>query len=782
MITYVFPGQGTQMKGMGASLFDKYGQLITKADEILGYSVKKLCLEDTDGHLNQTQYTQVAVYVVSSLSFLERNKNSGIKPDFVAGHSLGEYNALLAAGVFDFETGLRLVRKRSELMSQAKDGGMAAVLGLNEDVVEEIIKANDLGNLSIANYNTPSQIVIAGPKKDINNAAKFFETDKSVYIPLNVSGAFHSKYMLKAKENFAEFINDFNFSVPKMPVISNVEARPYKAEDIKKNLIEQITSPVKWTNTIKYLAAQGEMEFIEVGHGTVLTGLIDKIKKEAKIEMVKKSEKEEQPFENNGQNTEKTDAVKKEIKSVKPVTSKSDSSKENKKRIIQEIKPVSLGSKDFKKEYNLKYPYIAGGMYRGIASKEMVVKMGMAGMMGYFGTGGLALDEIEKAIQYIQNSLKDGQAYGMNLLSGHGEKELVELFLKYKVRNIEAAAYIQMTTDLVRYRIKGLSYSEEKSGIDIKNRIMAKLSRPEVAELFLSPPPERIVKKLLESGSITKTEAELSKNIPMADELCIEADSGGHTDQGSPYALMPAIQRLRDREMSKYGYAKKVLVGAAGGIGTPESAAAAFVLGADFILTGSINQCTVEAGTSNTVKDLLQHIDVQDTDYAPAGDMFETGAKIQVLKKGVFFPARANKLYSLYQHYNSLDEIDEKTRKTVQDKYFRRTFDEIYEGVKSYYSESNPAIIKKAEKNSKHKMALVFKWYFKHSTDLALKGEQDQKVDYQVQCGPSLGAFNQWVKGTKYEDWHNRHVDEIAIMLIEDTAKLLNQSFHSFTN
>jgi trans-AT polyketide synthase/acyltransferase/oxidoreductase domain-containing protein len=274
---------------------------------------------------------------------------------------------------------------------------------------------------------------------------------------------------------------------------------------------------------------------------------------------------------------------------------------------------------------------------------------------------------------------------------------------------------------------------------------------------------------LLESKRITAEEAELSDKIPMAEDLCVEADSGGHTDQRSPYGIMPAIMKLRDEYMSECNYSKRVRVGAAGGIGTPEAACAAFILGADFIVTGSINQCTVEAGTSNTVKDMLQEMNVQDTDYAPAGDMFEVGARVQVLKKGLFFPARANKLYNLYQQHNSLDEIDEKTRRQLQSSYFKRSFDEIYQDLLKLF----PFERDRAEKNPKYKMAFIFKTYFYRATELAISGSEEQKVDYQVYTGPALGAFNQWVKGTELQDWRNRHVDLIAEKLMQSTAELM---------
>ena len=447
---------------------------------------------------------------------------------------------------------------------------------------------------------------------------------------------------------------------------------------------------------------------------------------------------------------------------------------------IPSITPASLGSEGFKHDYGIKYAYVAGAMYKGIASKELVVAMGRAGFIGYLGTGGLRMPDIEEALAYIQSDLKDGQAYGANLLCNLAQPEVedqtVEIYFKYGVRHIEAAAYVKMTPSLVRYRLKGMHRGQDGT-IRAPHRILAKVSRPEVAETFMSPAPERLVAPLVASGQLTKGEAECGQHIPISEDICVEADSGGHTDQGVAYVLMPAMMKLREEHMVKHNYSKKIRVGAAGGIGTPAAAAAAFVLGADFILTGSINQCTVEGGTSDVVKEMLQDINVQDTAYAPAGDMFELGAKVQVLKKGVFFAARANKLYQLYTRHNSLDEIDERTRKQIQEKYFKRSFEEVWKETRAFYLKDNPDEIEKAERNSKQKMALIFKWYFVHTTRLAMTGSEEQRVDYQVHTGPALGAFNQWVKDTDLASWKNRHVAEIAEKLMQGTADLLNQRF-----
>lgn len=808
MITYVFPGQGSQSKGMGGTLFDEFKDLTAEADEVLGYSIKELCLEDTESKLGQTQYTQPALYIVNALGYLKKIKETGTRPDYVAGHSLGEYNALFAAGAFDFATGLKLVQKRGELMSHAAGGGMGAVIGLNEEQITGVLQKNNMLAIDIANYNSPTQIVIAGLKKDIEDIKPVFEGIKEVqmFVLLKTSGAFHSRYMQEAGKEFAVFLQGFSFSDLQIPVISNVHARPYQQSAVRQNLIGQITQPVKWTESIRYLMGLGEMEFEEIGPGNVLTGLIRRIKREAepllltaiafeedlkKVDLSVPPEKtassiEPEMAKDSGMPAENVQECLQKEQNIPAVKAKTRKNKINHEKIkpgkksFGEISAASLGSPEFKEDYNIQYAYVTGGMYRGIASKEMVVKMGKAKMLGFLGTGGLHMSQIETAIQYIQQELSEGQAYGMNLLHNpidpQKEEEIADLYLAYGVRILEAAAFISITPALVKYRAKGLLRNQQGQVITC-NKIIAKVSRPEVAENFLSPAPERVVAKLLADNKITAEEAELLKSVPMADDICAEADSAGHTDGGVASALIPAMLTLRDQMMRKYQYRKKVRIGAAGGIGTPEAAAAAFIMGADFIVTGSINQCTVEASTSDAVKDLLQQMNVQDTEYAPAGDMFELGSKVQVLKKGLFFPIRANKLYELYRRYNSLDEIDEKTKAQVQEKYFKKSFSEVYQDSKSFYPAEE---IEKAERNPKHKMALVFRWYFGYSTRLALGGSEENKVDYQIHCGPALGAFNQWVKGTILEDWKQRHVDVIAVKLMIETAVLLNQRYRNF--
>lgn len=455
---------------------------------------------------------------------------------------------------------------------------------------------------------------------------------------------------------------------------------------------------------------------------------------------------------------------------------------------IEKVAPVVptseaqlLGSGAFRACYGLKYAYVAGAMYRGTASTALVVRLGKAGLLGYFGTGGLSLEAIEAAIQTIQLQLSEGAPYGFNLLADYVEPDLeratVNLYLKYGVRYIEAAAFMQMTPALVLFRVKGLS-RDSNGNIQCAHRILGKVSRLEVAQAFMSPPPAHLVDALQKEGIITVEQATLAQYIPMSHDICVEADSGGHTDGGIPTILLPAMQQLRQARVAQYRYQEPVFVGLAGGIGTPISAAAAFAMGADFILTGSINQCTVEAGASKQVKEMLQQASIHDMAYAPAGDMFEMGARVQVLKKGVLFPMRANKLFALYSHYEGLDEIPLALKTQLERSYFKRSLAEVWEDTEHHLqSRGRTKDIAKAQTNPKYRMALVFRWYFAYSTRLAFSGATDDLVNYQVHTGPALGAFNQWVKGTPLESWAQRHVDEIASKLMEATAQQMRTHY-----
>lgn len=430
------------------------------------------------------------------------------------------------------------------------------------------------------------------------------------------------------------------------------------------------------------------------------------------------------------------------------------------------LPPENLGDPYFKKRHKLRYAYIAGAMANGITSVRMVQETGRAQMLGFFGAAGLSLDKIEAAIY----SLKEHNLpFGFNLIHSPNDPKLeaavVNLYLKHEISLVSASAYLDLTLPLVYFRVYGI-HNDQSGNIVCPNRIIAKISRVEVAEKFLSPPPEKLLAQLVERKMITAQEATLAALIPMADDLTAEADSGGHTDNRPAITLLPTMLALRDKIAEKYRYTTPLCVGLGGGIATPYSAAAAFAMGAAYILTGSVNQSCIEAGTSETVRRMLSEAGQADVTMAPAADMFEMGVKVQVLKRGTMFPFRALKLYDLYSMHESYESIPEKQRHVLQQDLFRCSFEESWDQTKGFFLKRDPKQIELAEKDPKHKMALVFRSYLGQSSTWATTGDPSRKMDYQIWCGPAIGAFNEWVKGSFLEKAENRKTVAIAMNLL----------------
>jgi trans-AT polyketide synthase, acyltransferase and oxidoreductase domains len=433
-----------------------------------------------------------------------------------------------------------------------------------------------------------------------------------------------------------------------------------------------------------------------------------------------------------------------------------------------------LGDPSFRACYGVKYAYAAGAMAGGIASEELVIALGKAGILSSFGSGGLSPERVETAIQRIQAALPNGP-YMFNLLHNPSEPMMergaVDRYLQYGVRAVEASAFLDLTPNIVYYRVAGLEV-DASNQIVAKNKVMAKISRREVATKFLQPPPPRILKDLLQQGLITELQANLAEQMPMADDITVEADSGGHTDNRPLVCLLPSMIELRDSLQAQYHYLTPVRIGAAGGIGTPTAALAAYMMGAAYVVTGSINQSCVEAGTSSHAKQLLAQAEMPDVIMAPAADMFEMGVKLQVLKKGTMFPMRAQKLFELYKAYNSLADIPGAELEKLEKQIFRRSLASVWEETVAYLSKRNPDKIAKAEQNPKLKMALIFRWYLGLSSRWSNTGESGREIDYQIWCGPAMGSFNDWVRNSYLAEPSERKVADVALQLLTGAAFL----------
>ena len=447
---------------------------------------------------------------------------------------------------------------------------------------------------------------------------------------------------------------------------------------------------------------------------------------------------------------------------------------------VPAIPPEQLGDSTFLRRHGLRYPYVAGAMANGITSSQMVIEMGRGGMIGFFGAGGLALDVIEKNILEIKNSL-GSQPFGFNLIHSLDDPEhemaTVKLYLEHGVNRVSAAAFMRMTHALVFYRVKGI-YQNADGRIIVPNHVIAKVSRIEVARQFFSPPPEKIVNALFDQGLISEQEALMSRHIPMAWDLTAEADSGGHTDNRPALTLLPTMRALKDEFETRYNYGEPLCVGLGGGIATPESTAAAFQMGAAYVLTGSINQSCVEAGISRGVKDLLAQAQQADVTMAPSADMFEIGAKVQVLKRGTMFPVRAEKLYQIYRNYRRFEDVPADLKQQIEDKFLQSGFEQKWEDTRRFFESRNQhKEIERALSDPSHKMALVFRSYLGLSSRWAIDGDPGRQMDYQIWCGPAIGAFNQWVKGTFLENQENRHVVEVGLNLLLGACVSIRQAF-----
>jgi PfaD family protein len=449
---------------------------------------------------------------------------------------------------------------------------------------------------------------------------------------------------------------------------------------------------------------------------------------------------------------------------------------------VPPLMPEHLGDRDFCGEIGIRYPYLGGSMAKGISSVAMAEELGRAGMLGFFGAAGLAFSEVEAAVDRLMAA---SVPCGFNLIHSPHEPDLeaalADLYIRKGVRLVEASAFLALTLPLVRYRTHGIHRTAD-GAIVAPNRIIAKVSREELAEKFFSPPPEKFLRQLLDEGAITAEQADLASRIPMAQEITAEADSGGHTDNRPAMTLFPTIASVAARMEQKFGYDIRLRVGMAGGIATPVAAAAAFSMGAAYIMTGSVNQACVESGTSDTVRKMLAETRQADVIMAPAADMFEMGVTVQVLKRGTMFPMRAAKLYDIYRTHEGLDSIPVAERDKLEKTFFQASLADIWRDTRTYFLKRDPRQVERAERDPKHRMALVFRWYLGQAAHWAKDGAPARTMDYQVWCGPAMGAFNEWVAGSFLESPERRRVALVAHNILYGASVLSRANMLRYQN
>jgi len=441
--------------------------------------------------------------------------------------------------------------------------------------------------------------------------------------------------------------------------------------------------------------------------------------------------------------------------------------------VLPALYPEWLGDRSFGEVHGVRFPYVSGAMANGIATTDIVIAMARAGFLGFFGAAGLSPERVEAAVTTLQSQLGDALPWGCNLIHSPAEpaieEAIADLYIRRGVQRVSAAAYMALTPAIVRFALSGI-HEDAQGRIQRSRHVFAKISRPEVARKFLEPAPASILDGLVERGLLTEDEARLGRQVPVAEDLIVESDSGGHTDNRTLSTLFPTILNLRDEVAAAQNYRRPIRCGAAGGIGTPTAVAAAFSLGAAFVLTGSVNQSCVESGLDAGGRAMLAQADIADVIMAPAADMFELGVEVQVLRRGTMFAVRARKLYELYRNYPSLEAIPQAERARVEGQILRATFEEAWDATRTYWSQRDPAEITRAEADPRHKMALVFRAYLGQSSRWAITGDTERRADYQIWCGPAMGAFNSWVKGSFLEAPEARSVVQVARNLMEGAA------------
>ena len=438
------------------------------------------------------------------------------------------------------------------------------------------------------------------------------------------------------------------------------------------------------------------------------------------------------------------------------------------------VYPEWLGDRGFNDTHGTRFPYVAGAMANGIATPRLVVEVAAGGFIGFFGAAGLAYPKIVAGLDAIETTIASPDLpWGANLIHSPQEPDLeraaADLYVARDVRRVSASAFMRLTPSVVRFASSGLKQGPD-GAIHRRRFVFAKISRPEVARHFLEPAPERILSALVAEGALTADEARLAAHVPVAEDLIIESDSGGHTDNRPLTALFPVIQSLRNDVVAERGYTRPIRLGAAGGLGTPHAVAAAFSLGADFVLTGSVNQACVESGLSEAGRYMLAQADLADVIMAPAADMFELGVEVQVLRRGTMFAQRGRRLYQLYRRYEALDEMSNTERAWLEKDVLRTTVEKAWEGTRAFWLDRDPRELDKADADPHHKMALLFRSYLGRSSKWAIDGEADRKADFQIWCGPAMGALNRWAQGSFLEDPAQRTVVQVARNLMEGAA------------
>ncbi|MFI1913836.1 acyltransferase domain-containing protein [Nocardia sp. NPDC020380] len=748
-VAVVFPGQGSQRIGMGADFYREFPiarAVFEEASDAISEDLLHICTE-RDTRLHRTEFTQPCVLAMSIAAYRTLTEDFGLVATLFGGHSLGEYTALVAAGALNLTDAVRLVHSRGRLMASAVPEGSGTMAALILSGIADTVAARVAVNAGaeIANENSPAQLVISGTRESLTaaRAALAAALPELRFVPLRVSGPFHSRLMASAETEFAAELRGY---LPRIDsscataVTSNFTGDFHRVDELAQNLVHQIGSPVRWLSNMRALTARTDTLY-EVGPTTPLTPLFVAIGSApvgistvdtARAAAVAESDTGAGDF----------------VGARLPAPANTDDP------------ALQLGSSVFRRAHGTGLAYAIGGMWLGIGGPDLVARAARSGVLAYLGTDGLSADRIRTDLHRLGSELPSHAPWGANLTDDPRRPaaagELLALFRECDVPRVEISGMHMPTAALVRYRFGDLASVPmlDASGPDLQSAtaaprpVMVKVTGIAAARAFLDPPPPRMLDELVALGQLSASEAALAAVTPMADDLC----AAGEADGISLSDLLPAIVQLRDESR----YPAAVRVGAAGGLGSGAAVAAAFVMGADFVLTGSVNQCTVEAALGEAAKDLLARTDIADFVAVPSADRFEIGGRDFAVGKGGFFAARANLL-----HHHYLDGVPSEAALADARRWLPADL------VEELLPGDTPVA------DFRDRMGRALRRFLVDSARQATVAGPEERTAFHLRSGPALGAFNRTVRNTPLRDWRNRHVDDIAETLMRDAATVL---------
>ncbi|MEU4594511.1 acyltransferase domain-containing protein [Micromonospora aurantiaca (nom. illeg.)] len=730
MRAWVFPGQGSQHPGMGEGLLDRFPAECATAERLIGVPPAQLCRDARGEYLGRTRYVQPAVFLVSVLAARAALADGRPPPEVVAGHSLGEYAALHLAGCLDFDSALSLVVRRGRLMESVTGGGMVAVLGLPLSRVTELLAG--IPDVDLANHNLPDQFVLAGSTAGIRavvDAVPRLGTGRCV--PLAVSVPAHSRFMAGAAEAFAVALRDVTPGPPSIPVVSNVTGSPHVPGEIPGTLLRHFVEPVRWWDTMCLLARSGVTEPVEVGPGEVLTKMWRRAAGSlpAPVPGGPLAPAAPVPLPAPVPPPAPATSVAPAAPAALPVTAPAAPVARGPALgppSATASRPRPAGSPGLRSDYGIRYACLAGSSPFGVTSPAFLRRLSEAGLLGFFGAQGLAPPEIRAALA----ELRDVRRYGMAWPSGGDERALCDLYLAHDVRHVEVTGPLAVVSpQLVRFRHG-----------DGPRQVLVRAPDLATAVRFLRPADPATVRTLAAAGHLDGGAAGAAAREAVATDVAVERDA---------HALVPALVALRDRE------APGARIGVAG-VGTPAAVAAAFALGADFVVTTTVNQCTAEAATSDAAKDLLAALDVTDIREAPDPDLFELGARSPVAHRGTLFAARAEELYRMFLRYDRLADVGPRRLAELERTHFGRPLDEVR------------ADLGVAGRDDRRVLASVCAAYCREATAAALRGTPGQRLNYRVPASTDVGAFNRLVAAEPLADWRARHAESVTERLLSE--------------